>query len=196
MYGYFPNAAKTWLIVKPERLDEAKQPTNTGVSITVEGKRHLGAALGSRAFTEAYITEKDESWSRCVRRLVNIAKTHSHAAYAAFTHGLCSKWTYFVRTIPAISSLLEPLEDIISLQLLPALTGRSISDVERALFSLPVGLGGVYSTERNGTERNDGLNCGTECFLRLKLAAYHCCTSYQWHFQQVIKCTPRKIKRI
>ena len=49
---------------------------------------------------------------------------------------------------------------------------------------------------RNGTERNDGLNCGTECFLRLKLAAYHCCTSYQWHFQQVIKRTPRKIKRI
>ena len=36
--------------------------------------------------------------------------------------------------------------------------------------------GGVYSTERNGTERNDGLNFGTECFLRLKLAAYHCCT--------------------
>ena len=51
--------------------------------------------------------------------------------------------------------------------------------------------GGVYSTERN-----DGLNCRTECFLRLKLAAYHCCTSYQWHFQQVIKRTPRKIKRI
>ena len=48
-----------------------------------------------------------------------------------------------MRTIPAISSLLEPLEDIISLQLLPALTGRSISDVERALFSLPVRLGGL-----------------------------------------------------
>ena len=55
-------------------------------------------------------------------------------------------------------------------------------------------IGGVYSTERNGTERNDGLNCGTECFLRLKLAAYHCCTSYQWHFQQVIKRTPKKDK--
>ena len=49
-------------------------------------------------------------------------------------------------------------------------------------------------TERNGTERNDGLNCGTECFLRLKLAAYHCCTSYQWHFQQVIKRYPKKDK--
>ena len=51
-----------------------------------------------------------------------------------------------------------------------------------------------YGTERNGTERNDGLNCGTECFLRLKLAAYHCCTSYQWHFQQVIKRYPKKDK--
>ena len=49
-------------------------------------------------------------------------------------------------------------------------------------------------TERNGTERNDGLNCGTECFLRLKLAAYHCCKSYQWHFQQVIKRYPKKDK--
>ena len=54
----------------------------------------------------------------------------------------------------------------------------------------------VGSILRNGTERNDGLNCGTECFLRLKLTAYYCCTSYQWHFQQVIKRTPRKIKRI
>ena len=65
-----------------------------------------------------------------------------------------------------------------------------------ALMSPLSGWGLFYGTERNGTERNDGLNCGTECFLRLKLAAYHCCTSYQWHFQQVIKRTPRKIKRI
>ena len=25
-------------------------------------------------------------------------------------------------------------------------------------------------------------------------AVYHCCTSYQWHFQQVIKRTPKKDK--
>jgi len=39
--------------------------------------------------------------------------------------------------------------------------------------------GGVYSTEWNGTEWkgmewNDGLNRGTERFLYLKLAGYHC----------------------
>ena len=27
---------------------------------------------------------------------------------------------------------------------------------------------------RNGTERNDGLNYGTERFLKLKRATYHC----------------------
>ena len=32
----------------------------------------------------------------------------------------------------------------------------------------------LYGTERNGTERNDGLNHGTERFLKLKLATYHC----------------------
>ena len=56
---------------------------------------------------------------------------------------MCSKWTYFVHTIQQISDLLGPLEDVISLMFLPALTGRSISDVERSLFSLPIRLGGL-----------------------------------------------------
>ena len=78
----------------------------TGVQITVEGKRHLGAALGSRLFTEQYVSEKVESWSRCVGKLSDIAKVHPHAAYAAFTHGLCYKWTY-IRTfyVPSQGSL-------------------------------------------------------------------------------------------
>ena len=65
-----------------------------------------------------------------------------------------------------------------------------------SLLSLYKSIFWVGSILRNGTERNDGLNYGTECFLKLKLAAYHCCTSYQWHFQLVNKRTPRKIKRI
>ena len=42
MYGYYPiNAAKTWLIVKPDGyLSSARQQfAGTGVHITVEGKR-------------------------------------------------------------------------------------------------------------------------------------------------------------
>ena len=144
MYGYYPNAAKTWLIVKPDYLSSARQQfAGTGVNIIVEGKHHLLAVLGSRCFTEAFVSEKVESWSYCVGLLSDIAKVHPHAAYAAFVHGMCSKWTYFVRTIPLISALFGSLEDVISLKFLPALTGRSISDAERSLFSLPIRLGGL-----------------------------------------------------
>ncbi len=46
-YGYYPNAEKTWLIVKEDYLEEAKAKFNgSRVSITAEGKRHLGAAVG------------------------------------------------------------------------------------------------------------------------------------------------------
>ena len=46
-------------------------------------------------------------------------------------------------TIPGISSLLEPLEAVISSKFIPALTGRFISDDERALLALPIRLGGL-----------------------------------------------------
>ena len=51
----------------------------TGVQVTVEGKRHLGAALGSRLFTEQYVSEKVDSWSCCIAKLSDIV--HPHAAY-------------------------------------------------------------------------------------------------------------------
>ena len=144
LYGYYPNAAKTWLIVKPSFLSGAQQIFDgTGVQVTVEEKRHLGAALGSHSFTDRYVSEKVELWSRLVDKLSGIARMHPHAAYAAFTHGLCNKWIYFLRTIPGISELLKPLEEVISLKFIPALVGRAVSAEERALLALPIQLGGL-----------------------------------------------------
>ena len=55
-FGYHPNASKTHLIVKEQCLENAKQQfAGTNVNITVEGKRHLGAAIGARKYTEQYI---------------------------------------------------------------------------------------------------------------------------------------------
>ena len=54
-YGYFVNPGKTWLIVKPQQERDAKELfSGTGIGITSEGKRHPGAALGSRSFLESY----------------------------------------------------------------------------------------------------------------------------------------------
>ena len=138
-YGYYPNAPKTCLIVKEEILPLAETVfEGSGVSITKEGKRHLGAAIGTEAFKEAYVQDKVETWVQEVDRLTTIAETQPHAAYAAFTHGLAAKWNYLSRTVPGISDLFQPLEDIIRQHLLPTLTGQNtFSDNVRDLTALP-----------------------------------------------------------
>ncbi len=41
----------TWLIVKEEFYDKAMDTfKTTGIGISVNGKRHLGAAIGKRSF--------------------------------------------------------------------------------------------------------------------------------------------------
>ena len=47
-YGYYLIATKTRLIIKNKHMGEAEdQFRDSGVSITVEGKRCLGAAVGT-----------------------------------------------------------------------------------------------------------------------------------------------------
>ena len=88
MFGYHPNAAKTYLIVKaPYELKAARQLfSDTAVKITTSGKRHLGAAIGSRSLTEVYMNNKVESCTKEIERLTEIVVSLPHAVYTAFTH--------------------------------------------------------------------------------------------------------------
>ena len=73
-----------------------------------------------------------------------IAELQLHAAYAAFTHGLASKWTFLARTVPDMSHLFQPLEDAIRQYFLLKLTGQNhLSDTVRYLMALPTCLGGL-----------------------------------------------------
>ena len=57
--GYFPNAKKCWLIIKPERDQAATEVfRDTAINVTIEGHKHLGAAVQSRSFLEEYVGEK------------------------------------------------------------------------------------------------------------------------------------------
>ena len=82
--------------------------------------------------------------------------SHPQAAYAALTHGLMGRWSYTLRTIPDISDLLQPLEDVIRKRLLLALTGKpAFTDIERALLALPTrfrGLNIPVIREKGSTE--------------------------------------------
>ena len=60
-----------------------------------------------------------------------------------YVNGMANKWTYFLRMIPNISDLLQPLEDAIFHHFIPFLISKLVSDAECALFDLPIHLGGL-----------------------------------------------------
>ena len=67
---YFPKTSKTWLTLKPDQFDAAKDMfEGTGIDITVEGKKHLGAVVGSKKYKEG----------TCMKKLMN--GYHQYGAY-------------------------------------------------------------------------------------------------------------------
>ena len=124
-YGYFTNACKTWLVTKKNRLSSATEAfADTDVKVTSEGRPYLGAALGTEEYIQEFVTNKVQHLAGELEHLATIAHSQPHAAHAAFTHGMTSKWTYLTRTMPGIGPNLLPLETIIRTKLIPALTGR------------------------------------------------------------------------
>ena len=144
-YGYHVNQDKTWMILKNRDLfEEAREVfKDTSIKFTLEGKRHLGAALGSTEFRKDYAGEKVKIWCDEIKKLSKLAETQPHAAFAAFIHGEQHKFTYFLRTIPGMEEYIKPLDEMITNTFLPALCGSSVSNAERDLMSLPIRSGGL-----------------------------------------------------
>ena len=144
-YGFHANGKKTWLVAKPGRLADARDLFgDTAVNITSEGRPYLGAPLGTDDYVKNFVCSKVNEWSGLLSSLSEIATCQPHAAYAALTHGLASKWLFLCRTTPNIHHLLDPLETIIRTKLLPSFTDRAPpNECLRSLFALPVRLGGL-----------------------------------------------------
>ena len=137
--------AKIWLITKQLHHQSTMSAlSDTPVNITVEGRPHLGAPLGSQEYTDLFVKGKVKEWCNELEKLASIAETQPHAVYAAITHGLAGKWNYLSRTTPDIGECLDPLETTLRTKIIPALTGRPPpSDAECTLLALPARLGGI-----------------------------------------------------
>ena len=141
----FSYASKTWLSVKEDHYSEAELIFGgSGVRLTKEGRPHLGAPLGTSAYRNKFLSSKVIEWCAEIEALAGVANTEPHAAYAACTHGMFSKWSFLSRVVPDIGPLLQPLEDSIRYKLLPVLTGRPpFNDLDRQLTPLPAKFGGL-----------------------------------------------------
>ena len=115
------------------------------VNITLEGRRHLGAVIGSKEFKDQYCQEKVDKWLREVESLAEISKSQPHAAYVAFLKGFKSKFTYYLRTIESFEEYVDPIEEAIHTSFLPSLFGRAepLPEELKELVSLSPAQGGI-----------------------------------------------------
>ncbi len=114
------------------------------MQITTEGRPYLCVPLGTDEYIQSFVSDKVNQWSSEVSLLANIAHTQPHAAYAAFTHGMTSKWSYMSSCVKCISSSFQPLELAIRTKLILYLTGSPPpNDTERELLALPAQLCGL-----------------------------------------------------
>ena len=110
--GYYINESKSWLIIKEEYIQRAKETfRDYNIKITTDGHRHLGAVVGSNENKEVSAIAKVSEWIKQLEILTKFECTEPHAAFSGFIHGLIYRCTYFVRIVPGISDLLKPLDD-------------------------------------------------------------------------------------
>ena len=80
-FGYFPEPAKSWLIVKCNCSDKAIHIfKDTNIQITTKAKKHFAATLGTSQFRDNYIMEKINKQVEELHVLKEIAKTEPQAA--------------------------------------------------------------------------------------------------------------------
>ena len=132
-YGYYPKPSKSFIIVKHQYEQNARETfSDTNINVTVSGAKHLGAVIGDLSFKEDYIKEKVESWRQQLELLSQIAELQPQAAYSAYINGFKHKFTYFLITISNFESYMQPIEEVIRLKFIPAITGGYIcSDNDR-----------------------------------------------------------------
>ena len=86
------------LIVKDPSMAPAAAElfADTGIQITCQGERHLGAAIGSKEFKNKYVSTKVNKWVADIEELADIASEEPQSALSAFTKSICHRWTYRV----------------------------------------------------------------------------------------------------
>ena len=71
----------------------------SGFTITIEGNRHLGAALGLASFVDDFDCHKVDEWREEAEKLAAVAGSQPEAVYAAFMHDTRNKWNYVCRAV-------------------------------------------------------------------------------------------------
>ena len=135
------------MIVKEQHYNKTVDAfVGSELKVTSEGKRHLGAVIGSEAFKVSYTTSLLDDWIKQLKLLSILAQSQPQSAYSVFVGGFKGKLTNFnfMRIMPSLGELLKPLEDVIRINFILAIIGGHLcSDNDCILLSLPVRFVGL-----------------------------------------------------
>ena len=125
-FGYFPNDRKCWIIAKAAKEESVREAfKDTSINVTVQGQKNLGAARIKEVFRETCQRKGDQldQWHSSVGRIWSISTTSVLRSH-------------FLRTLPDIQDLLQPLENAISHMLVPAITERKCNQLDGNILAL------------------------------------------------------------
>ena len=83
--GYDVNAGKSWLIAKPEYIDQPRELFPDIRNITVDGHEFFGSIIGTTDATDMFVKKRSMS-GRVIDVFMKIAASESQLAYTQHTY--------------------------------------------------------------------------------------------------------------
>eukprot|EP00804_Cyclotella_cryptica_P017895 CCRYP_001275-RA/>CCRYP_001275-RA protein AED:0.09 eAED:0.08 QI:0/-1/0/1/-1/1/1/0/754 len=145
--GYFPAPAKSWAIC-PKRMESNAKAILDAAGLPVRwsrGQRYVGGFVGSSKMQGRWLQPMVQKWVSGVERLAKVAMRYPQSAYAGLVNCLQAEWQYLCRIEPGVGPHLEPVEEALRTQFIPALFGGQdpISNELRLLIAQGVKQGGL-----------------------------------------------------
>eukprot|EP00804_Cyclotella_cryptica_P030400 CCRYP_008488-RD/>CCRYP_008488-RD protein AED:0.23 eAED:0.23 QI:0/-1/0/1/-1/1/1/0/262 len=87
------------------------------------GQRYVGGFVGSSKMQGQWLQPMVQKWVSGVERLAKVAMRYPQSAYAGLVNCLQAEWQYLCRVEPGVGPHLEPVEEALRTQFIPALFG-------------------------------------------------------------------------
>ena len=142
-FGYYPEVSKS-IAVCPLESEARLKAIFAENNLPVEwrrGHRYLGGHIGSKAMETRFVAPMVEQWVHGVEVLARIAGKYPQAAYHGFATSLQAEWQYMSRAVPGLGDYLQPIEDAIGRDLIPALLGCTAEQAAKPDFRTLLGHG-------------------------------------------------------
>ena len=117
-YGYFPEPAKSILVVRQHNLEAAQKAfPDFGFKVTT-GNRYLGGFVGENDALQDWIRKKTKFWEEAVADLASAAPNFPQAAHSGLQKSLQQEWQFVQKVTKNVGPEFEAVEVALSMTMM------------------------------------------------------------------------------